>query len=327
MKKSEIIFASRETLAPRLQSLGNSLYVVTDQKVYDLYRGLFDQISKFVFIADDRENAKNISSYEKAINYFIQNRIKRDSHIIAIGGGSVSDLAGFVAHTILRGVSWSVVPTTLLAMVDASIGGKVAINSPYGKNLIGAFHLPEKIIINPSFLNTLDRTEIDSAMGEVVKYSLLSKKIFKVVMKSPSIIEVIRLCSNYKSELVKKDLHDISERRVLNLGHTFGHAFEVKYTIPHGIAILMGLRKILSLYSSPSVNAQFDEMVDKLSLRKYLAIDYPVDDKILDLMGMDKKSESFDSVSLVTIEKIGKVKILKKKWSELNEDISRTKAD
>jgi shikimate kinase/3-dehydroquinate synthase len=172
-------------------------------------------------------------------------RIGRDGIIVALGGGSLTDAAGFAAATFLRGCPWIPVPTSLVGQVDAAIGGKTAIDIPEGKNLVGAFHWPERTVIDPALLETLSAEERLNGMAEVVKTGLLAGEPLWEVPDA----ELVRRCAAFKSAVCLRDPRDEGPRRVLNLGHTFGHALEAAagYELPHGRAVALGLLAALRL--------------------------------------------------------------------------------
>ena len=177
--------------------------------------------------------------------------IGRDGTIVAFGGGSTTDVAGFVAATYLRGVPWVAVPTTLTGQVDAAIGGKTGINTAEGKNLAGAFHFPESVVIDPSVLATLPERERRAGMAEVVKTGLLADR---PVWELPE-EEMIRACAAYKAGVVLSDPYETEGRRAwLNLGHTFAHALEAgsDYRVSHGEAVALGLLAALRLSGQPT---------------------------------------------------------------------------
>ncbi|HWJ32294.1 MAG TPA: bifunctional shikimate kinase/3-dehydroquinate synthase [Gaiellaceae bacterium] len=178
-------------------------------------------------------------------------RLDRDGTIVALGGGSTTDLAGFVAATYLRGVRWTAVPTSLVGQVDAAIGGKAAIDLPQGKNLVGAFHWPERAIIDPSTLETLPEEERAEGMAEVVKTGLLAGESLWE-LPPPALV---RRCAAYKAGLCLRDPYDLGDRAVLNLGHTFAHALEAAAAykgVTHGRAVALGLRAALKLSGRPT---------------------------------------------------------------------------
>lgn len=164
----------------------------------------------------------------------------RDSLIIALGGGVVSDLAGFVAATFCRGVPWIAIPTSLIAMVDASIGGKVGINTPFGKNLIGAFHPPQEVILDFKYLETLPEKEWKNGLAEILKYGIIEDP---TLLDNPRSHQSILRSIAIKKKIVAEDPKECGKRRILNFGHTIAHALEKvsNYTIPHGEAVASGM--------------------------------------------------------------------------------------
>jgi shikimate kinase/3-dehydroquinate synthase len=190
------------------------------------------------------ESAKTVTEVERLWRAL---RIGRGDAIVALGGGSLTDAAGFVAATFLRGCTWVPMPTTLVGQVDAAIGGKTAIDLPEGKNLVGAFHWPARTVIDPALLETLPAEERASGMSEVVKTGLLAGEPLWELPEP----ELVRRCAAFKSALCLQDPHDHHVRRVLNLGHTFAHALEsaAEYSLPHGRAVALGLLAALRLSS------------------------------------------------------------------------------
>jgi 3-dehydroquinate synthetase len=177
--------------------------------------------------------------------------IPRDATIVAVGGGCVTDLAGFVAATYLRGLAWVAVPTTLVGQVDAAIGGKTAIDLPQGKNLVGAFHWPERTVIDPALLETLPDRERREGMAEVVKTGLLASEPFWELPQG----EVVERCASFKAAVCMRDPLERGERAVLNLGHTFAHALEAAAGydgLTHGSAVALGLLAALRLSDRPT---------------------------------------------------------------------------
>ena len=188
------------------------------------------------------EQAKQIAEVERLWRSL---RIGRDGTIVALGGGSLTDAAGFAASTYLRGVPWVPVPTTLIGQVDAAIGGKTAVDLPEGKNLVGAFHWPARTVVDPVLLETLSADERLNGMAEVVKTGLLAGERLWELPDA----ELVRRCAAFKSAICLRDPHDDGPRHVLNLGHTFAHALEsaAGYDLPHGRAVAVGLLAALRL--------------------------------------------------------------------------------
>ena len=208
----------------------------------------------FTIILDQGEKAKSLSNFQSIINFLIDNKFDRSDGIIAVGGGVIGDISGFVSSTYLRGISYIQIPTTLLAQVDSSVGGKTAINIPAGKNLIGAFYNPKGVIIDTNVLHTLSSRELNAGLAEVIKYgliqnkyllSLLEKNVVAILNRNHKIIEeVIFESIKTKAKIVTKDEKETGIRALLNFGHTFGHAIEAhgKYKkILHGEAVAKGM--------------------------------------------------------------------------------------
>ena len=241
-------------------------YVIIDKKVFELYKSdLGSNLDKFICI-DNPENHKSVKGWSDLVSSLLDMGITRKGKILAIGGGALSDLAGFVAASVLRGVEWSVVPTTLLSMIDASIGGKVGINHEKGKNLIGSFYQPYEIFISEEFLETLDEKEFQSGMGEVLKYAVLSNQIFQMVMHNGSLSSIINACALYKRKIVEEDFKEGARRKVLNLGHTLGHAYEKLYDISHGIGVVIGLKAIVSV-TNPYLMLKLMALIEKMKIQ------------------------------------------------------------
>lgn len=280
--------------------------------------------------APDGEKVKNFNDLQIALEFFLDKGIHRNAHLISIGGGAVSDFAGFIAATILRGISWSVVPTTLLSMVDAGIGGKVAINSKIGKNLIGAYHLPEKIWICPEFLTTLSELEKNSGKGEILKYCFLNFEIYNLVIKKSPIQDIIDACAQYKEQLTFEDFKEESVRKILNLGHSFGHALEFIYNLPHGEAVVWGMVLIFKIFGSEK------NLNDLKSLKEALAIpgehspwhnkEFPIE-KIMTFLAKDKKISALSSIDLILVKDIGNPEIENKTFSEIESTLESFKED
>jgi shikimate kinase/3-dehydroquinate synthase len=219
---------------------------IADERVHELHPAPFDDDP--VHRVPPGEQAKTLEVVERL---WRELTIGRDGTIVAFGGGSTTDVAGFVAATYLRGVPWIAVPTTLTGQVDAAIGGKTGINTADGKNLAGAFHFPRWVIIDPTFLATLPEQERRAGMAEVVKTGLLAGR---PVWELPE-EEMIRACAAYKAGVVISDPYESEGRRAwLNLGHTFAHALEAGsgYRVPHGEAVALGLLAALRLSGQPT---------------------------------------------------------------------------
>jgi 3-dehydroquinate synthetase len=219
--------------------------VIADERVLALHGSPVDDGA--VHAVPPGELAKTFAIAERLLN---EVDVGRDGEIVAYGGGSTMDVAGFVAATYMRGVAWFAVPTTLTGMVDGAIGGKTGINTLDGKNLAGAFHFPEGVIIDTRVLATLPDVERRAGMAEVVKTGLLADREVWALSEA----EMIRACAAYKAAVVISDPYEQDRRRILNLGHTFAHALETGsgYTVRHGDAVALGLLAALRLSGQPT---------------------------------------------------------------------------
>ena len=245
------IFIGEDILRGVKQFVTGKALVVTQKKIFDLCAENFPYEVAFI---PDGETSKSLSEAEKLYTRAIELGLDRKSVIIALGGGVVGDLAGFVAATFLRGINLIQIPTTLLAQVDSSVGGKTAVNHALGKNLIGAFHQPRAVFIDLKFLATLPEREIKSGLGEVVKYGVISDAEFfaylednaeKILQRdAETLAHVVKRSCELKAEVVSKDERESGLRRILNFGHTLAHAVEEqthyeKYR--HGEAVAVGM--------------------------------------------------------------------------------------
>jgi shikimate kinase/3-dehydroquinate synthase len=222
--------------------------VVADERVTRLHELDLLRPAVSMHLVPSGEEAKTPAVVERL---FDELRIGRDGWIVAFGGGSTTDVAGFVAATYLRGIRWVAVPTTLVGMVDAAIGGKTGINTDAGKNLVGAFHFPWQVFLEPRFLGTLPDEERRAGMAEVVKTGLLAARELWSLPED----EMIRACAAFKAAVVVDDPFEREGRRaILNLGHTFAHAIEAGsgYAVRHGDAVALGLLAALRLSGRPT---------------------------------------------------------------------------
>lgn len=241
------------------------LLIVTNETVYKLYyQKLVANLKDFKIekiILKEGEKHKNIDSLQKIWDKALNIKLERKDAIIALGGGVIGDIAGFAASTYLRGIDFIQIPTTLLAQVDSSIGGKVAINHPLGKNMLGAFYQPKLVLIDTHVLKTLPERELKTGLGEVLKYAFIEKscelgenlELFEFLKANKAAIynfdsiileKLVEYCCKLKASVVSKDEKESGLREILNLGHTIGHAIEKttdykKFT--HGEAISLGM--------------------------------------------------------------------------------------
>ena len=329
---SKVIQTDIEGIRENLKTLDtDSLVIIVDLNVQNIYSKVLkllniEEKKVTLWKAPPGENAKNFEEFERCIEFIIEKGVHRKSHIVAIGGGAISDFAGFVASTVLRGITWSIVPTTLLSMIDASIGGKVGINSQFGKNLVGNFHLPDNIFIAREFLSTLSEDEYQSGLGELLKYCFLDANIGSKLRSQGDHRQLITDCMNYKHEVVEKDLKESGLRKVLNFGHTFGHAIERIYELKHGIAVVWGIALILKLYGEETHLRNMREYCKLLQLKLDLPPWYNKTfqiDEIMNYLQKDKKASSSSKVDLVIYNEKNEIVIESRTFEEIREDLAK----
>ena len=321
----EGLLARADLILPHLPQ--RKVSVITNTTVAALYLDKFSAalrgagVEIVPVVLPDGEEHKNWQTLNAIFDALLSNRCERKSAIIALGGGVVGDLAGFAAASYQRGVPFIQVPTTLLAQVDSSVGGKTAINHPLGKNMIGAFYQPGMVLADTAMLDTLPARELSAGLAEVIKYGLimdlpflgwLEANIGKLNERDPAALAyaVTRSCEN-KAAVVAADERETGERALLNLGHTFGHAIETGLgfgTWLHGEAVAAGtmLAARLSERMGLLTHAEVRRMAD-LFVRAGLPVEAPSlgQDRYLELMGHDKKVEN-GKLRLVLLQSLGK---------------------
>ncbi|MDI6778765.1 MAG: 3-dehydroquinate synthase [Bacteroidota bacterium] len=305
-------------------------FIVTDSNVKRLYSIDFELFLKkagmethlISFRAGESSKTRRTKEYieDRLLKY----RADRNSIIIAIGGGVVGDIAGFTAATYHRGIEYIQVPTTLLAQVDSSVGGKTAVNHPLGKNLIGSFYHPVRVYINTDTLSTLPQRQFKNGIAEIIKYgAILDLELFqyldinrqKILNRDKScLVHIIKRCCELKALVVQKDPEEKSYRRILNFGHTIGHAVEKlsNYKVPHGYAVAIGMvGEALIAKNLGLLSLEGFQKLQKLILSYKLPVSIPCRftlDEILTATRSDKKGKN-DKIMYTLISKIGIAKI------------------
>lgn len=309
-------------------NVGKSIVLITDTNVDKLYANeLLKSLTENGFTSRQfampaGEQYKSQTTVSAIYDWLLENHFKRDVTIIALGGGVVGDLAGFIAATYMRGVRFIQIPTTLLAQVDSSVGGKVGINHHRGKNVIGAFYQPGMVIIDPIVLKTLPQRELYCGLAEIVKYALiLDDKLMSELQQNFNkflilddwewVERIIFTCCRLKSEVVQTDEKENGLRRILNFGHTIGHALEsatdyVYFT--HGEAIAWGMLAAAGMslqqnYLNPTEYQQIKSLIHKIE--KPAIPDSITNKIILEFISHDKKATE-RGFHFVLLEKIGK---------------------
>ncbi|MFH0875256.1 MAG: 3-dehydroquinate synthase [archaeon] len=327
-----IIGCRREDIINRIsESISaekSKIAIIADANVAKLYAKYFLKIkNSHLFSFEAGEKSKNRNTKAMLEDSLLKERYGKDSLIVALGGGVTGDLAGFGAATYMRGISYIQVPTTFLAMIDSSVGGKTGVNTRHGKNLIGAIYQPKAVYIDPIFLDTLPVKEFKSGLGELVKYGLLNKDFFyyiekyskEIIEKNPDVImQVIKKSCQIKARIVKKDEKEKSLRQILNLGHTIGHAIEQAsgYKLSHGECVAIGLYIEAKISNKLGYLEEHDLTRIKELLKQFGLISSKKIEpkKIMQYLSLDKKS--VDAIPrFVLLSEIGAVKTLNNCYS------------
>ncbi len=320
--------------------------VVTNPTVGSLYCERFvkalekEGFTVLVVEVPDGEEYKNLDTVATIYDRLLSERLERDSLIVALGGGVVGDIAGFVAATFLRGVAYVQVPTTLLAQVDSSVGGKTGVNHPKGKNLIGAFYQPRAVLIDPDVLKTLDERELRAGLAEVVKYGVIWDEAFfgfleenreGLLALDEPIIEAIKRSCAIKAEVVSRDEKEAGLRSILNFGHTFGHAIEAltgysRYRHGEAVSIGMVMAAGLSCYmglTDATTQKRIEALLSSLGLPVTMPEGLNVE-SIIDTIRLDKKVKR-GKIRFVLTERIGRVVLREVEPETLRGYLSATK--
>jgi len=307
--------------------IAKQVLIVTNDRIAPLYldkvKKLFSGLVCQVVVLPDGEKHKNLETMNFIFDALIHDKHSRTTTLVALGGGVVGDMTGFAAACYQRGVSFIQIPTTLLAQVDSSVGGKTGVNHPLGKNMIGAFHQPECVLIDVDTLSTLPDREYRSGLAEVIKYGLINDRSFfnwlcenadRLLQRNPSaLIHAIECSCNNKANIVAVDEKETGVRALLNYGHTFGHAIEAwqNYTgFLHGEAIAIG--SVIAAELSVRLgllSCEDGEAVRSIIGRFGLPVCVPADmtsDTFIDFMQRDKKILD-GSLRLILLESIGKL--------------------
>lgn len=305
--------------------ISNQVLIVTNQTIAPLYlsylQSAYKNIQCDVVILADGEEYKNQTSLFCIYDALIKNKHHRDTTLIALGGGVIGDVTGYAASTYQRGVKLVQIPTSLLAQVDASVGGKTAINHQSGKNMIGTFYQPQAVLIDLNTLKTLPEREFKAGIAEIIKYGLLAGGVFYnqlndalkegLTADSPQLPQIIEECCRIKARFVEDDERELGQRALLNLGHTFAHALETYTQYQkwlHGEAVAIGLYcAALLSYKSGLIDVALVEQVEQMLQNAGLPHKIPASIdlvKLRDLMSLDKKIKN-NCMRFVVIKKPG----------------------
>ncbi len=317
---SAILDSSGELIAKAVSA--KKALIISGDNVYPLYAPRLVQslmaarLETHSLVLPHGEGSKSLENYELILNRLSENRFSRSDVLVALGGGVTGDLTGFAAATYQRGMAFIQIPTTLLAAVDSSVGGKTAVNLPSGKNQVGCFYQPSLVICDTDTLDTLPEAEYRCGCAEVIKYGVLGNpELFYGIRETPvkdQLVHVISTCISMKRDIVMEDEFDTGRRRLLNLGHTVGHAVEKcsGFKVLHGQAVAAGMAVATRAAVKMGVcgGDTLSELIKLLALYGLPErVEYPLED-IYAAIYSDKKMQG-GAVNLILPEKIGRCRI------------------
>lgn len=322
----------------------NNKFIVADRNVYNLYKeSVFDKINeKEIYLIDALEENKNIETALELCRQMTKLTSKRNSVLVSFGGGIIQDITGFAANILYRGIKWIYIPTTLLAQTDSCIGGKTSLNFDEYKNLLGTFYPPDKIFVDTNFIDTLSEKDYRSGLGEIFKFSIMGgEKLFQQLQiefrellnkNKSSLYKFIDSSLALKKGLIEEDEFDFGVRKLLNLGHTFGHALESTsaYGVPHGQAVAFGIIVAVEIaLSKKTISHKKYEWI-KLSAKEIIT--EKIEKEYLELINFrkflknDKKREGNDVACIIVNDDYG-AELIKITELELDEIIQKVKND
>lgn len=314
----EVEFCENFNFMKELKEIDKKVFVL-DKNIYDLYKDLFKDIDKKdLFLLDAIEEKKTLKSVEEIYKFLVTKDAKRNITLISFGGGITQDITGFVTSTLYRGIKWIFIPTTFLAQADSCIGSKTSLNFETYKNILGGFYPPNKIYIQPQFLDTLTKKDYYSGIGEIIKFALLKEsypkdfdaivELVESVKRKENRLQAIKKTMEVKKKYIDEDEFDVGKRNLFNYGHCFGHALENSshYEIPHGLAVIIGMiyANIISFKRGLLSKRRYDFINEKLLV---LNIPMKLDssqfnkDILLESMKNDKKRVG-DNLTIVIPE-------------------------
>ncbi len=315
-ESSSIIHCGEGAFVKYAPQIEGRKFIVTDTIVYKLYSNLIEEYFPCVpvKIIPAGEKSKSLAKLTGILNAMADEGIKRNCTVIAFGGGVIGDIAGLASSLYMRGVKLVQIPTTLLAQVDSSVGGKTAVDFKNIKNLIGTFYQPREVIVDPLFLKTLPAREIRCGLGEIIKYGALDKNIFDTLLKNEENLfdlnflgSIVPECIRHKARVVLADERDLNgTRKTLNLGHTTGHALELYYRRKsHGEYVLIGTYYEMSIAEKLNIGGgKYYENLRRLIKKVVKIPEYTDIEKSARVAVMDKKNTD-ESISLIVPKKEG----------------------
>lgn len=324
---TQFYFNSKINQLKNLIDFSNAVFIA-DENVFQHHAAKFKNQNTIVIKAG--EQFKVQATVDSIIQQLIQFKANRKTILVAVGGGVVTDITGFVATVFMRGIEFAFVPTTLLCLVDASIGGKNGIDVGHYKNMVGTIRQPKFILHDISFLSTLPENEWQNGFAEVIKHAAIAdKKLFKelathqIKFYSSQIAKtniLVQQNAKQKLKVVASDVHEKGDRKLLNFGHTLGHAIETQYNLSHGQAIAIGMMfacKLSEKIFAFKQTADVENILQQYGLPTHIKFNPK---KVFEILIMDKKREQ-NFIYFILLEKIGKAVIKKVSLDELKQSI------
>ena len=328
------IYIGRDSLK-RIPALtqGQNNFVVTDETVYALYPQFFDEYFKDIplFVMPTGEENKNFQILSQILEKMLESGLGRNSRLFAVGGGVVGDIGGLASALFARGISCVQIPTTLLAQIDSSVGGKTAVNHGGVKNSVGVFYQPMEVLIDPDFLKTLPPCERKCGLGELVKYAGLNGEIYRSLLQNETrftdleldyFTDLISLCVQHKAKVVASDEKEGGLRKSLNLGHTTGHAIELVFGLSHGESVLYGLalETLIAMgkgVCEKSYGQSLLSVVKKaLTIKPFKKVDFGDVEAFAIKAKSDKKNQDDGKITLVVAKDEGEWALLSLSYEE-----------
>ncbi len=299
---------------------GKKVLLLTDHTVGALYLQTAMQLLRDAgfevepFAVPVGEGSKSIDTYAQVVSFLAQKGFTRSDALVALGGGVVGDLGGFCAASYLRGIAFIQVPTTLLACVDSSVGGKTALNLPEGKNLVGAFYQPWLVLCDPLLLQSLPPAVYADGMAEVIKYGAIRDRTLFSALENETVTDadIIERCVSIKRDVVEADEHDHGERQLLNFGHTIGHAVEKcsSFSVSHGSAVAIGMAVVARAMMRMGTMAQADcQRLNALLTDRHLPIACEFSAEELYQAALADKKRANDRLGLIVVPQLGEGRI------------------
>lgn len=298
---------------------GTQMVLVTDSNIAALHGGRFDS-SIPTFVIPAGEKSKQLATIESLTNDLLKASADKNTLLVGVGGGVVTDIVGFLGATYMRGISFGFMPTSLLGMVDAAIGGKNGVDVGLYKNILGTIMQPEFILYDTSFLKTLPDEEWSNGFAEIIKYAcifapaifneLFARDIYYYKNDNEALVKLIKRCVAWKNKTVLEDEREKGIRKLLNFGHTFAHAIENMHALPHGQAVAIGMVAACKISEEVTgmdgkITIELKELLKKYNLPTQINTDIP---KAMEILSMDKK-RSDNTINYILLEQVGKAVI------------------